>query len=154
MTNPHQPFDHEKEMRRRAETKARFCRHFNGLVNDRCDAGIAYLSVKGAPKDSFRSKYPCCDNDSGATCERCVKPTLEEARREVDAEEVEIGQSLAAMRKAHEHAASQGLGRGKGGNGQMPCPKCGTGTLHYRVASINGHMHANCTTPKCLAWME
>lgn len=86
MNHPHEPFDHEKELQRRAEKKASFCRHFNGLVNYRCDAGITYLSVQGAPKDSFRSKYPCCDNDSGATCERCVKPTLEEARREVDAE--------------------------------------------------------------------
>lgn len=152
MTNPHQPFDREQEMQRRARKRAQFCRHFNGLVNDRCDAGIAYLSVKGT--GAARFDYPCCDNDSSATCERCVKPTLEEARREVDAQDVEIQQSLAAMGKAHEHAASQGLGRGKGGNGQMPCPKCGTGTLHYRVASINGHMHANCTTPKCLAWME
>lgn len=40
------------------------------------------------------------------------------------------------------------------GQGTMNCPVCGTGKLRYSRASYNGHVHAQCTTEGCVAWME
>jgi hypothetical protein len=37
--------------------------------------------------------------------------------------------------------------------GIIKCPKC-SGQLHYRVAKLNGHVHAKCQTENCLSWME
>jgi len=51
-------------------------------------------------------------------------------------------------------AESEGLGKGHPGTGSVACPKCGTGTIHYSVSGLNGHMHAACTTAGCVSWME
>ena len=40
------------------------------------------------------------------------------------------------------------------GNGAMACPVCNAGTLRYSRASCNGHVHAQCSTEGCVAWME
>lgn len=40
------------------------------------------------------------------------------------------------------------------GAGEMTCPVCKTGTLRYSRAAYNGHVHANCTNPDCVRWME
>lgn len=148
-------FDHEKEMQRRAANLSRQCRHFNGTCNSACDAGIAYASVRieGA---ALRESHPCHDSlpSPHQRCASCVKPTLAEARSEVDAEEIEHKATFAAIRKVHERAAAIGLRKSHGGSDTMPCPKCGTGTLRYSVASMNGHMHGCCETTRCLSWME
>jgi hypothetical protein len=44
-------------------------------------------------------------------------------------------------------------GKDRGYQGDLPCPCCDGGTLRYSCAS-NGHIHAKCTTPKCISWME
>jgi len=61
---------------------------------------------------------------------------------------------MKSMRAAKDHAKQQGLGRGNGGRGEMPCPAGCGGILRYSVASVNGHMHAACTTAECVRWME
>ncbi len=57
---------------------------------------------------------------------------------------------VAAKKDAEEH----GLGKGNSGKGHIQCPVCTTGTLHYSVASLNGHMHATCDTKGCVSWLE
>lgn len=42
----------------------------------------------------------------------------------------------------------------QGASGEMACPICKTGTLRYSVAGCNGHVHAMCSTDKCVQWME
>ncbi len=59
-----------------------------------------------------------------------------------------------AYRAAKKDAAEHGYGRGCSGKGSIPCPICKTGRLAYQVASLNGHMHAACTTKGCVSWME
>lgn len=83
-------------------------------------------------------------------------PTLtkEGAHAIVVARAKESERDFAAMRAAHEAARAKRFGKGKGGVGEIVCPKCGTGTLRYTVSSYNGHMHGQCSTPNCLAWME
>lgn len=41
----------------------------------------------------------------------------------------------------------------RGTAGTIPCPICADGSLHFSVAS-NGHVHAGCSTPECVRWME
>lgn len=40
------------------------------------------------------------------------------------------------------------------GSGEMPCPVCRQGVLSYFRAASNGHVHAQCTVPTCVRWME
>jgi len=44
--------------------------------------------------------------------------------------------------------------RPRGTSGTIPCPICETGTLHFSRAAYNGHIHAKCTTEKCVQWIE
>lgn len=63
------------------------------------------------------------------------------------------GASIEAIGKAYEEIRKLGYKKGHGGGGTIICPKC-HGTLHFSVASINGHVHGNCETADCLRWME
>jgi hypothetical protein len=88
------------------------------------------------------------------TCESRKLPTREEAEAEVIRSDEQTQKILVVIREAHEHAKAKGYKVGNGGRDSMACPaKCG-GTLHYTVASINGHMHGRCTTQGCAQWME
>jgi hypothetical protein len=64
---------------------------------------------------------------------------------EIEAEDAEF----APMKAVHEAAEKIGLGKGSGGVGACPCPRCRTGTINFRVASSNGHMWGACTTQGC-----
>lgn len=59
-----------------------------------------------------------------------------------------------AFAAAKADAQQKGLRRGHAGSGEIPCPACGTGTLRYTVAAVNGHMWGACTTAECARWME
>lgn len=42
-----------------------------------------------------------------------------------------------------------------GSAGQLkPCPACNKGTVAFSRAGSNGHIHARCTTPRCVSWVE
>lgn len=83
-------------------------------------------------------------------------PTLtpEGAHDRVVEEQKDLTESMTVINQAHADAASKGLTKGRGGRGEMPCPKCKSGTLHYSVSGYNGHMHGRCSTPDCFVWME
>lgn len=36
----------------------------------------------------------------------------------------------------------------------MACPICTNGQMSYRISPHNGHIHAQCSTPNCVRWME
>lgn len=65
----------------------------------------------------------------------------------------ELQDHIDAMGKVYDEVKSRGLGKGHGGKGDMPCPKCGA-TLYFSVASFNGHVCGKCSTDGCLAWMQ
>jgi hypothetical protein len=46
------------------------------------------------------------------------------------------------------------VGKRRGFADTMPCPCCEGGTLRYSVASYNGHIHAACSTPGCVRFMQ
>lgn len=120
------------------------CRHFNGIQHDTCDIGVSYDSVRGTEKPY---KFPCL-YDAGA-CDKLSRLTDEE----VAAREREITASIANIEVARDAVVTDAAGK-TGISGAMDCPICKTGKLRYSIARSNGHIHAGCTTPKCVRWME
>jgi len=140
------------------------CRHFNGAQNKCCKVGVVYLELTG---EGFGSglKLPCTSPDTFAKrreelgiklseCSKIDRITHEEAVQEVKEIIISSDRMMKVCAAAHGDAISKGLKEGNGGRSSMPCPtECG-GTLHYTVASCNGHMHAQCSTQNCVSWME
>jgi hypothetical protein len=121
------------------------CRHFTGTQNTQCRAGITYATLpKGAVMQCIGHAEGDCQDRSVYTAEE-----LAEQEREHVAAMQRIGTARKAITDRH--------GAGKPSSSiadMMPCPCCHTGTLYYRIASYNGHIHAACTTEGCVRWME
>lgn len=124
------------------------CIHFNGTINDACEAGVNYKSQQAGDEYLFKS-LPCWKSNNCNTCDKAQFPTEQEVK-EKEGQLLERIKNLGIARIAIiEH-----LGDRKHGSGHLPCPVCSTGELHYSRAAYNGHIHASCTTTKCVSWME
>lgn len=137
-----------------SEQIASRCVHYRSPSDsDTCQAGVRYDDVRDdTVKNGWR--LPCFCNSTARPCPKCEFPTPEQVAAEVAAIEASFERSNSAMHAAHADAKHRGFGKGRGGAASIVCPACGTGTLHYSVAGYNGHMHASCDTPGCVAWME
>jgi hypothetical protein len=126
------------------------CRHFNGVMNKTCDAGVSY-------EHSDDTCPPCIPGMiKGRTPFKCDKFEImsqAEAEKEADEREATANRGMMIRRAAHDDAKKRGLGKGHGGIGQIECPAC-KGKVSYSVASYKGHMHGLCSTPGCASWME
>ena len=153
-----------------ADRDDRRCRHFTGMKDDVCKAGVRYADVQKdhdpiryvhrkserVPYTHTRS-FPCLGkyNLGGAVCDKLSLPTPEE----VAAEEAEW-ERLFERTKACRAAIVAHLGgpwkRGMAGSaGAIDCPACGAaGALRFTRSGYNGHVHAACTTADCVSWME
>lgn len=129
------------------------CKHFNGLQNSACDAGVQYDSVKDESRKGF-GRWPCWREGEELTCEKRKFLTPEEVEAEVQEIEAATIRLTKGMVACREDAKQRGLKKGNGGTGKIKCPVCDNGTLHYSVAGYNGHMHARCSTEHCLSWMQ
>lgn len=142
----------------RIKAKTLTCRHFNGTQHDCCEAGVNYRGLAGEPSLGCMTHIPCLpgfDPKHGPMAE-CVHRsvyTQAEAEQAFKDSEAAMERHLKAFRAAHDDAKSKGLKRGHGGHSEVPCPICG-GVIQYAVASVNGHMHACCSTGGCVQWME
>lgn len=80
----------EKEMRRRTDEELRRCVHFNGVMNDACDAGINYHALLGDGVGCF-ARMPCFkDEASTVICDKASFLTESEARARVNEHEKHI----------------------------------------------------------------
>jgi len=127
------------------------CRHFNGIQNKQCEAGVTY-------RVDLSMRLPCIpsmtDKRESWKCDLFEVMTQTEAEAEADEWERVYVRNIEARQAAKDHARRLGLGRGHGGVGSLKCPCCDDGHIRYSVASVNGHMHAACTTKDCVRWME
>lgn len=141
-------------------TRNNRCKHYNGVVNKICKAGISYEDVKVVHESKEErgpySSLPCIQdwNESGlAKCDKCEFPTEEE----IAARRAEITRRMVGIGKARQ-AIVDHLGgpwkKGKpGASGAIDCPVCGKkASLRFSRAGYNGNIHAAC--PDCVAWME
>ena len=42
----------------------------------------------------------------------------------------------------------------EGCDGELPCPACGSGIVHWSRAPYNGHLAAACSTPHCFSVIQ
>jgi hypothetical protein len=139
----------QRHVEKNIESIMRKCRHFTGVQNKVCEAGVNYDDVVPIP----------CIGRIGAEVEpaKCDKKscwTREEAIQ-IDKERGESTRRfMLALGAASADAKAKGYKAGHGGKDSLPCPVCKTGTLHYSVASYNGHLWGQCTTQGCVAWMQ
>jgi hypothetical protein len=135
-----------------AETKR--CKFFNGIQHDFCRANVEYRKHFG-DQPGWAKHIPCLsDPDASITCDKAAYPTQAEATETVRRQDEMLNRVLNIIPKIKVHAKAKGIKRGHGGIGEMPCPSNCGGTVRYSVASVNGHMHAICSTPNCVSFME
>lgn len=120
------------------------CKHFTGVQHDICAAGLRYDDVR--TKAPFPNNFPCLI--PAAPCSLREYPTAAEVAEDAAKWERAMA-SIFVARPAiiAKHGKARGLAS------TMPCPVCTTGTLAYSIAH-NGHIHAGCSTPTCVRWME
>ena len=131
--------------RRQRARRLATCRHFTGIQNDTCGAGVEYRSVRDTSGPGM-ARWPCTGDDCPIVCEKKSAFTAEE----VDAQERRLTETL-----AHIGAARAAIVKTGQQSGRVDCPRCGgKGALRFTVSGCNGHVHAACKTTECLAWME
>lgn len=134
----------EKSIARRMEK----CIHFTGTQHEKCKMGVVYETLE---------PIPCIGrwgNVEPKHCDKLELTTREQAERDYDEMHAQSQETMTAVNAAHVDAKAKGLGVKHGGRSTMACPTGCGGMLHYTVASVNGHMHAMCSTPDCVRWME
>lgn len=136
-----------------------WCRHYRSMQNDDCRIGIRYDSVRPEPKEGIKLEMPCWGGELGG-CPKYSGYTPEEIA-EQDRKIEENFQRTNIARKAVVARAFElgfirdsGGRRGKSVRGSLPCPICNLGTLSFSRAACNGHVHAACSTPSCVRWLE
>lgn len=149
-----EPFDPAAERERRIVDRMDKCVHFTGLQNKACEAGVEYdaVRVKHEPIDGFRDSIPCLarHNPGGATCASLCPHSREQSEAREAEISASIERSMKATKAIREHSKSTGRM-----SDVIDCPACGTPkALGYGIARSNGHIHARCNTPKCVAFMQ
>lgn len=141
-------------MKTLAEQISNKCRHFNGIQNDTCRAGVQYDDFKNR---KVSQGLPCFRDEKLGQCEGvCSKRewyTEEEVAAQVKAHEEHIKVMFVVIPALKEDAKKKGFKKGNGGASSIECPNC-RGTVSYRVSGYNGHMHASCSTDSCVHFME
>lgn len=135
--------------------KAGKCVHFNGTMNDTCEAGVRYEDVRDTSTKPY--SLPCIQkyNTAGAKCDKCQMPTAEQIA-ESDAEMKKIMEDMTKARAAIVAHCGGPWKKGlPGKSGTIACPVCNKpDVLRFSRASYNGHVHAACKTEGCVSWME
>lgn len=120
------------------------CRHFTGIQNKACRAGVEYANVRDSLRAFGGGRFPCFGPSSG----RCPKFSAT-TKAEAEQLEREADESINKMLRARKAIVAS-----KQKRGPIDCPVChGPGALCFAVHS-NGHIHAICATEGCVKWME
>ena len=126
------------------------CKHFNGIQNDLCLAGLNMREVTGGDRAGWVKRAPCnIFHETYITCERFAEPT----QAELDAEKAEWDKVLkritTVMPVVNEWRNKEPIGKQE----IIECPAC-QGKLHLSQSDYNGHIHGKCETEGCVSWME
>ena len=133
------------------------CINFRGIQHTECEAHVNIRELVGGDDFGWASRLPCFLDEAdkcSVVCESRSFPSRTDAEEMDRAQQAATERFITALKAAHDDARGKGLKVGHGGRESMPCPVGCGGTLHYTVASCNGHMHAGCTTKGCVSWME
>lgn len=110
--------------------------------------------IQCVPTGERRIKWgPCIGGhrleDPFAHCSKWLRRTREQGEKRADSIEKSIQMMTLVMPAVDTWRETPP----KGKVGVIKCPVCG-GDLHLNQAACNGHIHARCSTPDCVAWME
>ena len=124
-----------KSVQEQIESK---CKYFNGLMNQKCNAGIKYSDVK--VKDSKPIQIPCLKDTAltGGRCDSLCYPSEEEVKQRIDEIEGKAQMTIKARILINNDFEKNGERMG-----EIECPKCG-GNLYWAMADLNNHVHAQC----------
>lgn len=138
------------------EQKANKCKHFNGLTNKTCDAGVPYDSVKVSRGEGQGFNFPCWkDRCEGTSCDKLQFLTDAEIKAEIEEYNRSFERIGLARKAIVEHLGGPWKKGIPSAAGLIDCPACkGVKTLHFRRSGYNGHVHAICETKDCVCWME
>jgi hypothetical protein len=114
-----------------------WCRHWNGILNPACRAGVPYLMLGNDPPKTWP-----CNRAGGGTCIHRSMPTQEEVNIYMDKMNASVARDLEIMKSIP-----------PGASGKMPCPNCRSTIIWYR-SPRNGHLSATCQTKNCFAVMQ
>lgn len=132
------------------------CKHFNGIQNSKCEAGVDYRDLAGPPSNGYATRLPCWTakeiaiNGPKATCAHFCLPSAEELKvwddyvNEAIKRQLKCSPLIVAFKKEYKR---------RSGHVIRVCPNCG-GNLHMSISSYNGHVHGKCETAGCVEWME
>jgi len=117
----------------------------------KCESGL----TNGCPKQQFRTPEENAqrEKESNDFCQSvnvAREAILKELRRRfVEGPTPDNVTAPADISRFHKPQTNYFCGAGV-----MDCPICKTGKLKYSRSSYNGHVHARCSTEKCVSWME
>lgn len=137
-----------------ARSSQNWCKHYRGMSDKtECEAGVKFATLPHYGTGEFFPTCPCFGPRGG--CDRAVYPTAED----LVAAEKESERQWAAIAKAREAIVAHLGGPWKKGvrhgYGQIDCPVCGkSSALTFSRSGYNGHIHAQCSTEDCVAWLE
>lgn len=131
-----------KSLKEQIESK---CRHFTGVSNKTCEAGVCYMEVADMDKTATE-RFPCFREGESVPCEKREWFTEQEVNERLEAHKESTARTMKAMAAVVEDAEKRGFKKGKGGGAKIKCPCCESGELGYSVASINGHIWGKCST--------
>lgn len=139
----------------REEQVAGRCKHFTGTMNKTCSVGVCYDDVK-RPVPGDTAGLPCVLRLGGDLigCPAREFPTTEEVAATIARQDQSLRDMVTARAAIVEAIGPYKPRKSPDARGTLACPICTTGTLGYRRAAYNGHVHARCSTEGCVAWME
>lgn len=119
-----------------------------------CKAGINPIDqFCGGNRLGWVAKVPCVrENLTDAVCDKADFPSLEEAREEAERTKAEMFEAIERIAVVRPTIIAEHKSTGRHG-GKMECPIC-KGVRHWSVAKSNGHVHTQCETEGCAAWIE
>ena len=132
------------------------CIHYRG-TQTLCAAGIDVRAHVGGAAFGWGCRIPCIKRQfhpgrpaEKVPCDKYQEPSaqeLEEFKAEIALTTLNINRARAAI-------VAQTAGMGAPWRGVMRCPVCTAGELIYSLCRTNGHIHAACSTPECVRWIE
>lgn len=158
------------------------CIHFTGfgLLGDEacCKAGVVYAQAFDAKTPGMALRMPCVDHQvrpakrpgtlvkpgepyirveidrrgqAVVPCSRRIEPTDEQVAQAMAEDEAQLERAITAIRVAAAWRVRPKPAENR--HEVVLCPVC-KGRLHLTQFAINGHVHGQCETPKCVAFME
>lgn len=127
-----------------------WCKHYNGLSNKGCGAGVGYNGLVADRKRQL-DMLPCFwanRNKPGVPeCAYREWPTEAELKEREEYIQKRIAFVLPLISQIKKQHGRSNV------SGTPDCPICGK-ALHYTVVRFNGHTSGKCETEGCLSWIE